>query len=219
MSHQIVRGIKFKKDVQEVWIKSTSNNVTPKTYHWEENKWLSGIWKKDGLELVERFILRDYWDGMAQPGNLNNFYRASEMCYHLHPDMSCGNTGRVKNAHLLDCPLEDLPKNLNIDDRVGQEIVRLRLAGETIDPKMRGIIKYTDQEVSDALYDIYKGWRSNVKGKFYKKYNTGYLLKATTRHIQYQYRIEDAKCFNSEEDAIIYCRRHHLSTDNIFMGE
>jgi hypothetical protein len=215
MSHEIVKGINFKKDVQEVWVKASSNNVEPKTYDWGEIKYFSDLWKLKGIEYVERMIIRDYWDGSYQPGTENNLSRAAELCYHLHPEISYSNVGSVKNDHLLTCPLEDLPKYLNIDDRVGREIIQLRLAGEEVDPEMRGITNHTNQELSDLLYGIYKGYSKRVKGKFYKGYSGGYLVKASTRRVWYHPYIEEAKCFKSAEDAIIYCRRHHLSTDNI----
>ena len=219
MSYEIVKGLRFDKKTKEVWIKASSNNVSPKTYEWWKNTWLSDLWKKDGLETVERLLLRDYWDGNCQPGTENNLSRAAELCYHKYPEIRYSCVGLVKNDHLLDCPIEDLPKNLNIEDRVGQEIIKKRLAGETIDPEMRGIVKYTDKELSDLLYGIYKGYGKRVKGKFYKEYKTGYLVKAGRRHIQYHYDMELAKCFNSEEDAIVYCRRHNLSTDGIIKGD
>ena len=218
MSYEIIKGIKFKKDVLEVWVKVVFFNVYPKDFYWEECKYFSDLWKKEGLEAVERIFLRDYWDGNYQ-GTENNFSRAAEMCYHLHPDVYHSCVGQVKNVHLLGCPLEDLPKYLNIEDRVGQEIIRLRLAGEPVDPEMRGITNHTDQELSDLLYGIYKGYGKRVKGKFYKEYRGGYLVKASTRRIWYHTDIEKAKCFKSAEDAIIYCRRHHLSADNIIKGD
>jgi hypothetical protein len=220
MSYEIVKGIKFKKDVQEVWVKASSSNVEPKTYDWEEIKYFSDLWKLKGIEYVERMIIRDYWDCNYQPGVENNLSRAAELCYHLHPEINYSNVGKVKNVHLLDCPLEDLPKYLNIEDRVGQEIIRLRLAGEAVDPEMRGITHHTNQELSDLLYGIYKGYSKRVKGKFYKPYTKrGYLVKASSRRVWYHPDIEKAKCFKSEEDAIIYCRRHHLAADNIINEE
>lgn len=72
MSYEIVKAIKIKDKEQEVWIKSDSNNVVPKTFKWWEAKSLSKIYKEQGREQVEKEILKNYFSGNFQRSN-NNF--------------------------------------------------------------------------------------------------------------------------------------------------
>lgn len=71
MSYEIVKGLKIDKDKQEVWLKSSSNNVSPKTFEWWQCTGLTRVLKEEGIEQLHKKILREYWGGNFQKtGNL-----------------------------------------------------------------------------------------------------------------------------------------------------
>ena len=66
MSYEIVRGIKIEKD--KVLIKSSSNNVSPKDYRWDENGYFTDILKENGRTTCELAIFKCYESGTMQGG-------------------------------------------------------------------------------------------------------------------------------------------------------
>ena len=82
MSYEIVKAIKINKLKQEVWIKSDSNNVSPKSFNWWNCVSLSKMLKEEGLKEVEIAILKDYEEGTFQ-GVKNKYYKAIERLIYL----------------------------------------------------------------------------------------------------------------------------------------
>jgi len=75
MSYEIVKNIKLDDIKKEVWIKSDSNNVFPKSYTYWECVTISKIYKEQGKEEAIKQILYDYWAGTFQ-GSSNNFQKS-----------------------------------------------------------------------------------------------------------------------------------------------
>lgn len=73
MSYEIVKGIKFKDNA--VWIKSDSNNVSPRHYKWWHCTSLTDILQKKGREAVDREILYEYFNGNFARSN-NNYHKS-----------------------------------------------------------------------------------------------------------------------------------------------
>lgn len=92
MSYEIVKAIKV-KDNDEVWIKSDSNNVFPKNYHWWHCVTLTKLLKEQGREALDKAILREYWDGNFQKTN-NDYEKCLRLCDRRYADV---------DNHLLDC--------------------------------------------------------------------------------------------------------------------
>jgi hypothetical protein len=76
MSYEIVKGIKINKDDGKVFLKSSSNNVSPKHYNWWECESLSKILQEQDSIKVEKEILEMYWSGTFQPGTDNLYSRS-----------------------------------------------------------------------------------------------------------------------------------------------
>lgn len=81
MSHEIIKNISVKDKVKEIWITSCSNNVHPRTpYKWLCES-LTEMYKTQGLEAVEREILKNFYNGNFQGGttlynNISRLYKA-----------------------------------------------------------------------------------------------------------------------------------------------
>lgn len=69
MSYEIIKGIKIKTDLGEVWIKSDSNNVTPKIFKWWKSNMLSEILTEKGLEETQKQILLEFYYGNFKKSN------------------------------------------------------------------------------------------------------------------------------------------------------
>jgi hypothetical protein len=74
------------------------------------------------------------------------------------------------------------------------------------------IVKYTRDELKDALYQKYCEYKNRKKGNFFVKYNGHFVKKRSSRHIWYSASIKTAKRFNSKEDAMLYAKK--ISWDN-----
>lgn len=74
MSYEIVKSITFKKD--GVYLRSCSNNVTPKYYYSQKNWYLSNILETQGRDAADIAILLAYEEGNFQPGVQNRYTRA-----------------------------------------------------------------------------------------------------------------------------------------------
>ena len=79
MSYEIVKAIKIDTNKHEVWLKSDSNNVSPRHYTWWHCESLSKILCAYGKKEVEKEILKQYWSGNFQ--RTNNLYEKSVMYY------------------------------------------------------------------------------------------------------------------------------------------
>jgi len=66
MSYEIVKSIKIDEKEKTVKIRSTSNNVTPKTYSQWTSTHLSDILKETGKESVIKEIILNYFHGNFQ---------------------------------------------------------------------------------------------------------------------------------------------------------
>ena len=75
MSYAIVKGLKVDEN-GNVFLKSSSNNVSPRTYDWWECKSLSKIFQEQGQKAFDIEILKQYEDGNFQPGTKNKYSRA-----------------------------------------------------------------------------------------------------------------------------------------------
>lgn len=75
MSYEIVKSIKIDKVKKEVWIRSSSNNVSPKTFNLWHCKSLSEIFRAKGIEALEKEILFQYFQGTFQKTN-NSFEKS-----------------------------------------------------------------------------------------------------------------------------------------------
>lgn len=75
MSYEIVKALKVDEKAGEVWLKSDSNNVTPKSFEWWQCSSLSKILQEQGKKEVEKEILFMYWQGTLQ--ETNNLYEKS----------------------------------------------------------------------------------------------------------------------------------------------
>ena len=73
MSYEIVKGIKFKDN--QVWIKSDSNNVSPRHYTWWHCTSLTKILQEKGREAVDKEILYEYFNGNFAQSN-NNYHKS-----------------------------------------------------------------------------------------------------------------------------------------------
>jgi hypothetical protein len=215
MSHEIVKGLKLKKDVKEVWIKASSNNISPKTYHWEELKGLSAQYKHHGEREVVFFLLRMYWEGMFQPGTYNKFYKAVKIFEAKYPKLQYYSVGDVITEDICTGPIEDLPKYLNTQDRLVKDIVTRRLNGETIDPAtIDRPVTMTREDFYDKVYDEYKNYRKRKKGKFIIKTGNMYVAGGVNRHRRYVTGDKRAaRVFDSWEEATVCCARGYFSNN------
>jgi len=77
MSWEIVKGIQVRDcdGEKQVWIKSDSNNVFPKHFHWWHCSPLTKVLREGGQVALDKAILRDYWAGNFQKTN-NNYQKA-----------------------------------------------------------------------------------------------------------------------------------------------
>jgi hypothetical protein len=217
MSYEIVKAATIKKDVQEVWFTSYSNNVTPKIPERWESKGLTKKLREEGEEAVHKTILYLYWAGEFQPGAYNTYHKAAKLFSVLHPEITYQSIGSVTDEEIWFCPLEDLPKYLNHEDRRVKDYAQRRLKGETF---TRGkdipVVTMTRDELEQHLYDIYKNYRKRKKGEFV--IGTGDQFVAGTcgkRRYYVTWNIESAHVFPSWEDAAVYCKRYGFNTDNV----
>lgn len=79
MSYAIVKGLRIDTEKGEVWLKASSNNVSPRTYTWFESVSLSEILRAGGVIAVEKEILQQYWSGNFQ-GSDNLYERSVLFC-------------------------------------------------------------------------------------------------------------------------------------------
>ena len=75
MSYEIVKSIKIDKENKKVFLKSSSNNVYPKTYSKWEVKTLSKLFKEKGLKELQKEIIWQYWLGNFQKTK-NNYEKS-----------------------------------------------------------------------------------------------------------------------------------------------
>ena len=73
MSYEIVKGIRTKDG--EVFIKSDSNNVFPKTFEWWKAPTLSKILQEGGREALDKEMLLQYYKGNFQKTD-NNYEKS-----------------------------------------------------------------------------------------------------------------------------------------------
>jgi len=218
MSYEIVKGLKIKRDVKEVWIKASSNNVTPKYYAWENAVGLTGIYKRFGEEVAIKQILELYWNGCLQPGTQNNFSKAVHIFNIKNPSIQYNSIGDdVRDEVLALGPIEDLPKYLNIRDPRQREIIKERLGGKVFDPKyFKPKILMTKEELLNELYSIYKNFPKRKKAKHIIGVDGDYFHST---YGPYRIRItphkDQAYVFHSWEDAAIKCSKLNFSTNAI----
>jgi hypothetical protein len=74
MSYEIIKSIVIKNE--EVWIKSCSNNVSPRSYETWLCKPLTKILKEQGQKELDKTILSEYWSGNFQAGTQNKYSRS-----------------------------------------------------------------------------------------------------------------------------------------------
>lgn len=194
MSYEIVMGIKIKAEEKEVWIKSDSNNVYPKSFKWNQWKSLSEIYKEKGRESVIKIILRSYWEGTIQPGRKNRYSDSILFLNALDKNIGWVSVGPVKHLDLVSCPSEDLALHINSTDEKVQDIISRRLQGELIDPaSIIDPVLYTPEELEDLLYKNYLKFNKREKGTW--------VLAGMYRN----------KTFNSYKVAVMYCYRSTLN--------
>ena len=196
MSHEIVMGVRIKKDTGEVWFNSDSNNTYPRRsyprrFSWWKSEHLSEVLVKEGEKAAISEILRLYWEGNFHAGRKNKYYYAVRLFNDDHPGWSWRTVGEVKHRDLATGPLEDLPKYMNSYDPKVKDIVTRRLNGETVDPdSIEEPAYYTYQELKDMLYEYYVAYSNRKRGK--------YTVAGVRR-----------KTFTSREDAIDWCKSKH----------
>lgn len=83
MSYEIVKGIKIDKEKGTVSIKSASNNVSPRHFHWWRCEPLEEILKHKGVAEVEKHILNEYWEGNFK-GTENNYQKSAYFTRQKH---------------------------------------------------------------------------------------------------------------------------------------
>jgi len=216
MSYEIVKGLRIDTEKGEVFIKASSSNVEPKTYDWEEMKGLSALLRDEGKEAVIKLFVRYYWEGTFQPGTYNMFHKASVIFQCKNPDIGYSNVGEVLDEDLWFCPLEDIPKYLGYKGRRTQDYVKRRLEGETFDrDKDIPVITMTKEDMLNKMYDIYMGYRSRKKGKFVIDQGSSYFAKPLSKHRWYNGNRDQAKEFDSWEEAAVMCHRYSLGYENI----
>jgi hypothetical protein len=198
MSYEIVMGIRFKVEEKEVWIKSDSNNVSPRNFRW--NKWesLSTLYKEKGKESVMKRILKLYWEGSFQPGTKNKYSESLEFLKALNKDIAWAHVGPVKHLELVSCPLEDLALHINSYDEKVLDIISRRLQGEIIDPaSIKDPVLYTEEELKDLLYKNLLKMNKRKKGTW--------VLDGMYQNIT----------FKSYKEAVLYCYHGFLDVNCI----
>jgi len=219
MSHEIVKALSLNKKTKECWCTSYSNNVSPKTPERWEIKGISEIYKNDGEEAATKELLKMYWEGSFQPGTLNTFYKAVSVFRIKNPSINWDSVGPVLDEILVLGPVEDLPKYLNHPDRRVQDLVKRRLNGEVTKPEdFRPVIIMTDEDLLNQLYDIYKNYRTRVKGEFIIGTGTQFvanLVSVKSRSWYSTWKAEYAQVFDSWEEAAVMSRRFNFSIKNI----
>ena len=224
MSYDIVKGLKLKDDVKEVWIKAASSNITPKSYCWEELKGLSHRYKTEGKEEIIKLILRFYWEGTFQPGTPNNFYKAVKIFTAKNPQIQYHSIGEITTQEICTCPMEDLPKYLNTLDRQVKEIVKRRLNGETVTlASIDRPVLITQEDFNTQIYNEYKNFskRKKVKCTIKMKNTSSYVSKMSPRHRFTTVFSDQAMEFNSIEEANLYRSKYSMEnlTEIIEKGE
>lgn len=71
MSHTIIKSIRIAGN--SVIITGASNNVYPRTYYTEEAQYYSEILRTEGITAVEKFILKQYFEGNFKGNDKYNF--------------------------------------------------------------------------------------------------------------------------------------------------
>lgn len=88
MSYEIVKAITFKKD--GIYLRSSSNNVTPKYYYSERNGFLSNVLEQSGTLAAEIAILKAYEEGNFQSTTPNRYTQALDRL-HAMPEYAAFN--------------------------------------------------------------------------------------------------------------------------------
>ena len=100
MSYEIIKGLSVRG--VEVWIKSSSNNVSPRTYNWWHCTSLTSFLKEHGKTALDIEILKQYENGNFQPGTKNKYSRAAErlkrMPEYANFNWRCGGMGEEYDA-------------------------------------------------------------------------------------------------------------------------
>ena len=99
MSHEIVKNISFNCRKKEIWITSHSNNVhprIPKKWHCES---LSKIYKSAGIEVIEREILKEFYNGNFQ-GNSTFFGKITPGRRSIDSPDWLGSVNKIRNTDL-----------------------------------------------------------------------------------------------------------------------
>lgn len=74
MSHEIVKLIQVKDN--QVWMRTESNNVTPKYYHKREQPYWTAFLVENGREAFDLEVFKLYENGCYQAGVQNRYTRA-----------------------------------------------------------------------------------------------------------------------------------------------
>jgi hypothetical protein len=98
MSYEIVKGIKINEEEKKVYFKSSSNNVYPKDYEYQEFSYFSNLLKEKGIKEVEIAILKEYESGNLQKGTENRYTRALKVLYYVY-----GEEYKKFNWRVLEC--------------------------------------------------------------------------------------------------------------------
>lgn len=99
MSHEIIKSITIKN--KEVWIRSCSNNVSPREYNLWHCKPLTKILQEGGQKELDKTILKEYWSGMFKAGAHNKYSRViSSFNYDKYNYESVGFIYKLDGNHI-----------------------------------------------------------------------------------------------------------------------
>jgi len=71
------------------------------------------------------------------------------------------------------------------------------------------LILYSYTQLKAELYKKYVEYKARPKGNFFVKYNGHYVKSLTKKYIKYAASLQNAKRFNSREDAVLFSSRIH----------
>lgn len=173
MSYEIVKSIKIEND--EVFIKSDSNNVYPKSFKFWKSDYFTKVLQEKGRQELDIEVLKEFETGNLQSSNNSKYIRALRVLYNVYKS-------EYEKFNWRNFSYEDREKEraLRESDEFKQLLIK---ALNTQLPKEKFIVKKP----------YYRG--HNPEDNFV------YVRKVTSRHIFYCYPNEKPKLFNFIEDA------------------